>query len=199
MAEAKDEGEIVAPGFATRYMGAPESGHTRERTPSITASSLPNMKDEKLDLMINTYLEEARTANFSDLELRRVLYKAGQDTEGRAVFVFTPQCAFADGGSQSRTGEEILRRMFLFFLSRMRDHVKEPYVVVYCHTRMSWFSRKHIQWLRNMYKLLGRDFRKNLKAMYVWKRRVEETRGEECVVCGVVRWCGGVWYEYCTC
>jgi hypothetical protein len=190
MAEAKDEGEIVAPGFATRYMGGSSPAPTRERTPSITASSLPNMKDEKLDLVINTYLEEARTANFSDLELRRVLYKAGQDAEGRAVFVFTPQCAFADGGSQSRTGEEILRRMFLFFLSRMRDHVKEPYVVVYCHTRMSWFSRKHIQWLRNMYKLLGRDFRKNLKAMYV-----EETRGGRNVWCVV--WCcvgGGVWY-----
>lgn len=135
------------------------------RSGSFTSPTIVDDRDASVEAMLDTYMVEARGMNFTDLKLRRVLYKAGVDASGRSVFVFTPRCAFED--DDGKKGELMLRRMFLYFLWTMREHVREPYCVVYCHTRMSWFSKKHFQWLRNMYKLLGRDFRKNLKAMYV--------------------------------
>ena len=40
--------------------------------------------------------------------------------------------------------------------------VEKSYNLVYCHTGMNWFSRKHFAWLKEAYSILGRKFKKNI-------------------------------------
>ena len=57
----------------------------------------------------------------------------------------------------------------------MHEIVHTNFVMVYYHTDFSWFSRKYFQWLYEIYAIMTREYKKNLKALYVihpsWKMK----------------------------
>lgn len=63
-----------------------------------------------------------------------------------------------------------------FIITQMKPYVHDDYVIVYFHQGLNEANKPSIQFLWNSYKELDRNFRKNLKRLYVvhptWTIRV---------------------------
>lgn len=65
---------------------------------------------------------------------------------------------------------------YSFIITQMKPYVHDDYVIVYFHQGLNEANKPSIQFLWNSYKELDRNFRKNLKRLYVvhptWTIRV---------------------------
>lgn len=59
------------------------------------------------------------------------------------------------------------RLIFSFIIRQMEPYVHDDYVIVYFHQGLNEANKPPIQFLWNSYKDLDRNFRKNLKKLYV--------------------------------
>lgn len=57
--------------------------------------------------------------------------------------------------------------LFSFIIRQMEPYVHDDYVIVYFHQGLNEANKPPIQFLWNSYKDLDRNFRKNLKKLYV--------------------------------
>ena len=84
---------------------------------------------------------------------------------------FDKNCVIAVTGdtvvfSPRAAGEAPDMDMLLNYMILKLDQVVEKsYNLVYCHTGMNWFSRKHFAWLKEAYSILGRKFKKNINML----------------------------------
>lgn len=61
----------------------------------------------------------------------------------------------------------IFSSSFRFIITQMKPYVHDDYVIVYFHQGLNEANKPSIQFLWNSYKELDRNFRKNLKRLYV--------------------------------
>lgn len=94
----------------------------------------------------------AKAENFDHFEKNYVIAVTGN------TVVFSPRAA----------GEAPDMDMLLNYMILKLDKVVEKsYNLVYCHTGMNWFSRKHFAWLKEAYSILGRKFKKNISKLII--------------------------------
>jgi hypothetical protein len=110
----------------------------------------PPLSPKAKELETEEYLERREVANKTDFtQFEKQLVIAITDN----VVVFTPRAA----------GEAPDMNLLLNYMIMKLDKVVEKkYNLVYCHTGMNWFSRKHFSWLKEAYGVLGRKFKKNI-------------------------------------
>ena len=94
----------------------------------------------------------AKTEDFDHFDKNCVIAVTGD------TVVFSPRAA----------GEAPDMDMLLNYMILKLDQVVEKsYNLVYCHTGMNWFSRKHFAWLKEAYSILGRKFKKNISKLII--------------------------------
>eukprot|EP00944_MAST-04C_sp_MAST-4C-sp1_P003224 g3224.t1 len=94
----------------------------------------------------------AMAENFDHFDKNYVIAVTGN------TVVFSPRAA----------GEAPDMDMLLNYMILKLDQVVEKsYNLVYCHTGMNWFSRKHFAWLKEAYSILGRKFKKNISKLII--------------------------------
>jgi len=111
------------------------------------------VEQEKLYLW---YLDEAAKTDLSDIRALNIVYKSGCDCFGRMVVTIIHPCVPLDH-----------ERLLLYFVSLMDEIVEKDYTLIYVCTRGGNFNRPSFEWLKYLYGVFSRKYKKNLKAMYV--------------------------------
>ena len=108
-----------------------------------------------------SYLEEASKEDFSDLDEQQFLYKSGFDSEGRTVVVLV--------GCNLPARAVSLNRLFLYCIRTLDPVVERDYVLVYLAANQSAANRPSFKWMRRVYSVFNRKYKKNLKRLYIIK------------------------------
>lgn len=103
-------------------------------------------------------LNAAAAENFEDFERENIIYFGGQDKFDRTVVMVVA------GRIPER---DRLDRFLLFVVHKLDKVVQRPYVIVSCQHDMSNSKRPPFSWIKKVYKLLSRQYKKNLKALYL--------------------------------
>lgn len=112
-------------------------------------------------------LEKAKATDFSSQEYagmlhERVLSQVGTLSNGAALFCFCPAVL---GHSPD------LDKLLLFFLREFDPVINggedSTYAIIFCQSGMTSFKGIGIGFLRKVYNMLGRRFKKNIKGLYI--------------------------------
>ena len=98
---------------------------------------------------------------YSGIRHNRVLSLSGTLPSGAAVFTFVPSVLGAAPD---------LHKLLLFFVRELHDVITTNdagYCMVFCQSGASSFRGVGISFLRRVYKILGRRFKKNIKALLI--------------------------------
>ncbi|KAF2071712.1 hypothetical protein CYY_006973 [Polysphondylium violaceum] len=113
----------------------------------------------KAEAEYNEYLSKARNQVFPDIEALNFIYPAGKDNLGRTVIVII--------ASHLPVKETDMDRVLLYTISIMDPVVEEDYVLVYVHTNMNNSNKPTFSWMKKVYTIFNRKYKKNLKGLYI--------------------------------
>jgi len=113
----------------------------------------------KAEAEYNEYLGKARNQVFPDIEALNFIYPAGKDNLGRTVIVII--------ASHLPVKETDMDRVLLYTISIMDPVVEEDYVLVYVHTNMNNSNKPSFAWMKKVYTIFNRKYKKNLKGLYI--------------------------------
>ena len=120
-------------------------------------SETPSSSPTEADRAYQARLESAQETDFSDFEKKLVL--TINEANGLPAVVFTPRAA------GEKPNMDLLLNYLIFKLHNIV--LNGSYILIYCHTGMSYLSRKHFAWLKEAYGLLGRKYKKNIQRLVV--------------------------------
>ncbi|GAM24981.1 hypothetical protein SAMD00019534_081560, partial [Acytostelium subglobosum LB1] len=123
---------------------------------SIAVAELVETTEEYRSLMDRAQLED-----FNDIEALQCFFQVGTDThDGSPVFLLI--------GSSLPVGKEGLNKLLAYMCKLLEPIVTgSQYTLVYSHHLLSADSTPDRAWLMNTYNLLPRNYKKNLKNMYI--------------------------------
>lgn len=101
----------------------------------------------------------AMREDFGDLDKAEFLYRSGFDREGRTIVVFI--------GCFLPAKKVSLERLFLYFLRTMDAVVEREYVIVYVAVNQSGENRPSFAWLRRVYSLFNRKYKKVSRLVFI--------------------------------
>lgn len=101
------------------------------------------------------YLKLAREKNFEELKKLKIIYEAGVDFSGRQVVIL-----IGDIPKHIHTDD-----LFLYFILVMDKIVENDYTFIYI--RVKGATTPSIGWLRKVYEIFTRKYKKNLKRLFI--------------------------------
>ncbi|EGC28806.1 hypothetical protein DICPUDRAFT_159700 [Dictyostelium purpureum] len=113
----------------------------------------------KAEVEYTEYLNKARNQQFPDIEQLNFIYPAGKDNLGRTIIVIV--------ASHLPVKETDMERVLLYTISIMDPVVEEEYVLVYVHTNMNNSNKPSFAWMKKVYTIFNRKYKKNLKGLYI--------------------------------
>lgn len=105
------------------------------------------------------YLAKANSLNLSDIAEMKILYRGGEDSEGRPVMVVV--------GAHFLLRCLDLQRFILYVIKEFEPLIQKPYTIVYFHSAASLQVQPDLGWMRRLQQILGRKHQRNLHAIYV--------------------------------
>ncbi|KJE97057.1 rho GTPase-activating protein 8 [Capsaspora owczarzaki ATCC 30864] len=105
-------------------------------------------------------LEQAAAVDFSAIQQYNIINHAGVDRLSRPVVVFNA-CNLP---SSKQIDMNLLLQYIIVALDKV---VESDYVIVYLHAGLNSDNRPGIGWVREVYKVFDRKYKKNLKALYI--------------------------------
>ncbi|GAM21136.1 hypothetical protein SAMD00019534_043110 [Acytostelium subglobosum LB1] len=109
------------------------------------------------------YLQRSKQDTFKDIASLNFIYRAGKDNLGRSVIVVIV--------SNLPAKQTDMDRVLLYTISVMDPIVDDDYVLVYVHTNMSNDNKPSFAWLKKVYTIFNRKYKKNLKGFSkFWKK-----------------------------
>mmetsp|Transcript_4983 Transcript_4983/g.7610 ORF Transcript_4983/g.7610 Transcript_4983/m.7610 type:complete len:430 (-) Transcript_4983:146-1435(-) len=87
------------------------------------------------------------------------------EVDGHCYVFFIPIVGMGFSHRDRRSQAELLHMMSLLYLKKTRVAASSGYTLIYGHSRFSVYS--HIKMLRELYNMLPRCYKKNLKQLYV--------------------------------
>jgi hypothetical protein len=124
-----------------------------------SAKSKKQVEEEEAELRYARALAKAREENLADMEERRFVYLSGTDAAGRDVVVFVAQNLPASADQ--------LERVLLYLIHLLDPVVNRDYTVVYFHTDIKAENKPPLGWLREVYGIFNRKYKKNLKRLFI--------------------------------
>ena len=104
-----------------------------------------------------------RHENLEDVERLNMLYVGGKDHLGRPVVVFVAK--------HLPPADEVklanMERVLLYIIREMDPIVQNDFVLVYVHTDFSEAKRPEFTWLKKVYNLFNRKYKKNMKKIFI--------------------------------
>jgi Rho GTPase-activating protein 1 len=129
------------------------------RAASSSSAAAPPLQQSKAEADYERYLMLSRSEDFSAIEPLNIIYQSGVDRQGRPVVVIV---------AQNVPAKKInMDSLLLYVIKVMDDIVERHYALVFCNTNMSASNRPNFAWLRKVYAIFNRKYKKNLKAMYI--------------------------------
>eukprot|EP01133_Synstelium_polycarpum_P016668 gene16668-19807_t len=113
----------------------------------------------RADIEYNEYLERSRIGTFPEIESLNFIYQAGKDNLGRTIIVII--------ASNLPAKKIDMDRVLLYTISIMDPVVERDYVLCYVHTNMSNDNKPSFAWLKKVYSIFNRKYKKNLKGLYI--------------------------------
>ncbi|GAM17457.1 hypothetical protein SAMD00019534_006320, partial [Acytostelium subglobosum LB1] len=107
----------------------------------------------------NEYLNRSKESSYPDVESKNFLYKAGKDHLGRSVVVII--------ASNLPVKTMDMERVLLYTISVMDPVVDGDYVLIYLHTNITNDNKPDFAWLKKVYAIFNRKYKKNLKGLYI--------------------------------
>ncbi|EAL66631.1 RhoGAP domain-containing protein [Dictyostelium discoideum AX4] len=107
----------------------------------------------------NEYLTKSKSQRFPEIEALNFIYPAGKDNLGRTIIVII--------ASHLPVREMDMERVLLYTISIMDPVVEEEYVLVYVHTNMNNSNKPSMAWMKKVYTIFNRKYKKNLKGLYI--------------------------------
>lgn len=149
----------------SRPAPVPATTMTTTTTPTTTMMT----EAQHAEMHYRAFLAMAQREDFGDLDRLEFLYRSGYDQAGRTILVLI--------GCNLPARRVPLERLFLYFIRTLDPVVERDYVVVYVAANQSSENRPSFTWLRRVYALFNRKYKKNLKKLYIvrataWLRMV---------------------------
>ncbi|CAH8594029.1 unnamed protein product [Schistosoma turkestanicum] len=105
-------------------------------------------------------VQDVIDSDYPDISRLGVLQGAGDDKLGRKIIVFSacrlPAADLVDH-----------QRLLMYITKTLEQYVSIDYVLIYFHFGLTNKNRPKFKWLVQAYRTFGRNFRKNLKALYI--------------------------------
>ncbi|KAL7058870.1 hypothetical protein AAHC03_013625 [Spirometra sp. Aus1] len=105
-------------------------------------------------------VQEALDVEYRDISRLGIIQVAGDDRLGRKVIVFSACRLPVNGGVD-------LQRLYEYIKKTLEQYVAMDYSLVYLHYGFSSENRPPMKWLIQAYRGFDRNFKKNLKALYL--------------------------------
>uniref|UniRef100_A0A0X3P122 Rho GTPase-activating protein 1 n=1 Tax=Schistocephalus solidus TaxID=70667 RepID=A0A0X3P122_SCHSO len=105
-------------------------------------------------------VQEALDREYKDISRLGIIQVAGDDRLGRKVIVFSACRLPVHGGVD-------LQRLYEYIKKTLEQYVVMDYSLVYLHYGFSSQNRPPMKWLIQAYRGFDRNFKKNLKALYL--------------------------------
>ena len=115
--------------------------------------------DEDNEARYQELLSAAKKEDFRDLRQANCLYRSGYDSEGHSIVVLI--------GSNLPGKSVSLDHLLLYIIYTLDSIVENDYVVAYFAASQSSTNRPPFAWLRKVYKIFDRKYKKNLKHLYI--------------------------------
>eukprot|EP01136_Pigoraptor_vietnamica_P045115 Opistho-1_new@22691 len=112
---------------------------------------------------LKTYEDALRTAHqqdYSSIERHKIISMAGVDHFSRPVIVFSA----CNMPALKEIDMNLLLQYIIFTLDKV---VESDYVIVYLHAGLRSDARPTIGWIRQVYRVFDRKYKKNLKSLYI--------------------------------
>eukprot|EP01120_Amphizonella_sp_Union-15-10_P011222 TRINITY_DN4706_c0_g1_i2.p1 TRINITY_DN4706_c0_g1~~TRINITY_DN4706_c0_g1_i2.p1 ORF type:complete len:562 (+),score=95.43 TRINITY_DN4706_c0_g1_i2:42-1727(+) len=105
------------------------------------------------------YMAKAGTDDLNDIKEHNILYEAGRDFANRPIVVLI--------GAHFPLKTLDLDRVLAYCIKLMDPIVEQEYIMVYIHTNLSAENKPSLGWLKKLYSILGRKYKKNMKQLYL--------------------------------
>eukprot|EP00762_Andalucia_godoyi_P007881 ANDGO_01286.mRNA.1 Rho GTPase-activating protein gacY len=155
-------GSVTVSASGSSTSSSSSSASTQPSGPSSSSQSQPpdqqhaagNADDAYLALLRKSY-----TVNLSDIEEMRFLQRRGTDDQGRPVMLFIAE--------NLKVHHADMDRVLMYVIREMDRFVECEYALVYCHTNFHSENKPEFSFMRRVYQLFNRKYKKNLKAFYI--------------------------------
>ncbi len=107
----------------------------------------------------NNYLARAKEEDLKDLHDMNFIYPSGSDSMGRPVAVIIAQNFPAT--------HKNMDRVLLYIIKVMDPIVQHDYNIIYFHTNITDNNKPAFDWLRAIYAIFNRKYKKNMKRLFV--------------------------------
>lgn len=122
----------------------------------VVAQEKPQVKEQNSSSKNYEYfLRVAKEKNFDELESLKIIYQPGNDYAGRPIIVI-----IGNFPKHIQTDD-----IFLYFILLMDAIVENDYTLIYIH--QSNARTPSIGWLRKVYGIFTRKYKKNLKQLFI--------------------------------
>lgn len=115
--------------------------------------------DEDNEARYQELLSAAKKEDFRSLRETNCLYRSGYDSEGHSIVVLI--------GSNLPGKSVSLDHLLLYIIYTLDQIVENDYVVAYFAASQSSTNRPPFAWLRKVYRIFDRKYKKNLKHLYI--------------------------------
>lgn len=159
VAAAEAAGAVAPPPPAADPFSDMQDNPDDQRRKEDGAKSRAQLEREEAERRYAVYLRRAREEDLSDLDQYGFIYTSGVDELGRDVVVFV--------ASQLPAKAVDLDRILLYLIRFLDPIVQRDYVIVYFHTNIQAENKPPLAWLKEIYSVFDRKYKKNLKRLFI--------------------------------
>eukprot|EP01137_Pigoraptor_chileana_P030570 Opistho-2@17231 len=142
-----------------RALSTMNGDHDSERRQRIGSRSSDDQGDIEAMRRYQRRLKIARQEDVADVARHRMLYQSGTDTMGRPIIMFVGRsCPAASIDSE---------RLTSYLIATMDPLVTRDFVIVYFHTLTESENLPDLSYMRDLYDLVDKRYKRNLKALYI--------------------------------
>ena len=135
----------------------------RRLTMESAAKSPAQLAVEETERLYRRCLSQAKETDLRDIAAMNLIYSSGHDALGRTIVVV---CGGRLPLPTARGGVD-LDRVLLYLIRVMDEVASGEYVLVYSHSNFSTGNRPDYAWLKKIYRIFGRKYKKNLKRLFI--------------------------------
>eukprot|EP01112_Ceratiomyxa_fruticulosa_P001401 TRINITY_DN1147_c0_g1_i8.p1 TRINITY_DN1147_c0_g1~~TRINITY_DN1147_c0_g1_i8.p1 ORF type:complete len:502 (+),score=93.18 TRINITY_DN1147_c0_g1_i8:195-1700(+) len=135
------------------------SNSNNNSTASTSSGSTGKLALSAAEIEYADYLQRAQTETFIDIAGCNFIYRSGTDSMNRPVIVVI--------GAHLPAKRIDMERVMLYAIKILDPVVESDYVLVYVHTSTSSDNTPTFAWLRKLYSIFNRKYKKNLKLLYI--------------------------------
>eukprot|EP01136_Pigoraptor_vietnamica_P037897 Opistho-1_new@106489 len=151
-----DDGEVSHE--RARALSTMSGDHDSERRQRLGSRSEDQGEIEALR-RYQRRLKAARQEDVSDIAKHRMLYQSGTDSMGRPIIMFV--------GKYCPAASVDPERLTSYLISTMDPLVGRDFVVVYFHTQTESDNLPDFSYMRDLYELVDKRYKRNLRALYI--------------------------------